>query len=234
MSLGIAGANLWIPIFALVFSLEPQLAFWVALVTMASGTLSGALRNAMAKTVAWDTVRGLAPIVAAGAAAGAVLSRFVDPELTLGAFAVFAAGNGLWMLLRRPDDKPVAGLKWVGLVAGTLHGVIATGCGVLLMRPLTQRAERAEQPAAIGAAVVLVFVASVVAALARLDAEMRAALVQVQPQLVPLLAFVVPGVVIGGQLGPRLAQRIAGPRLRPYAGVVLLVVAGLLIVRLVA
>lgn len=227
MSSGIASSNFWIPIYLLWLRLEPRLAFWVSLLTMLFGFGSGIYRNLRAGTVDRARIRRYLVLCVPAAVVGSLLSTRAPEAWLLLAFAVFALLYGLVLLLSvrlfpRSPNAPGPGVSpSIGLVAGFLHGLIATGSGVLLT-PALLRDRRIRRPAdAVGSAVVLVFACSLVAVLFRLDAALLSTLDRQAGDLFRIMLFAAPGVVIGGQLGPRIAARLPRRALRRYIGVLL-------------
>jgi uncharacterized membrane protein YfcA len=87
---------------------------------------------------------------------------------------------------------------------------------------------------AVGAAVLIIFVTSLAAALARLNGPIMAALVEQHATLLSAMGFAAPGVLLGGQLGPMIARRLNARSLQFYVAVLLLLVGALMLVRFLA
>ncbi len=236
MSAGISGSNFWLPIFVLGFGLGPRVAFLLALSTMAFGFGAGVIRNWRAGQIDGALLRRLAIWALPAAAVGSVLSGRVDPEPLLIAFAVFAVGQGAWLVLAGDEvTAPSPGrLKGLAALGGLSQGLIATGSGGLLGPSILASRREGEHATGVGTTVAVVFAASVVAAALRLDAPMRATVLESGPQLSGMFIFLVPGAIAGGQLGPRLAARLPRRALRRWAGAVLFCVGALVAARALA
>jgi uncharacterized membrane protein YfcA len=115
-----------------------------------------------------------------------------------------------------------------------LLGLITVGLGELMLprllvdRPLDRPVD------AVGAAVVIIFVTSLGAALARLHGGLMAALLGQQTTWLSAMAFAAPGVILGGQLGPMLARRFKSRALQRYVAALLILVALLMLTRFLA
>ncbi|MEM1180351.1 MAG: sulfite exporter TauE/SafE family protein [Acidobacteriota bacterium] len=239
MSSGVAGSNFWIPIYLLGLGLDPRLAFWTSLVTMLFGSGSGVVRNLRDRTVEVGLVRSHAPWVLASAAVGGLAAPRIDVEPLLAGYALFVGVYGGWLLVSSWRTAGVAGgsgdetgggpLRLRATVAGGFQGLIATGSGALLMPAFLSR--RPQAPArAVGSAVLLVFMSSLVAALVRLDGALLETLRAEAGVVFSMTAFAAAGAALGGQLGPRVAARLPALWLRRYVAGVLITV-GVLVAR---
>lgn len=235
MSAGVSGSSFWLPLFLVGLSLPPRMAFWLALATMVFGSGSGVLANWRAGTLDARLAGRLLLLAAPAAAIGAVLSGSLPPRPLLLLFAAIAAANGAKALLDgsapAPEEHgPLRPLRVAAALGGLLQGLVATGCGAVVMPALLRG--RA-QPAAtlVGTTVLVVFGCALTATVARLDASMLAALEGHGQDALSMLAFAGPGAFLGGQLGPRVARRLPRTILRRYFGVVLLAVAVLVMLR---
>ena len=239
VSSGIAGSNFWIPIYLLLVGLEPRTAFWAALATMLFGFGSGVVRNLRAGTIDPTTIRRIAPYALPAAAVGALLSKRLPVQALLTAFAVFAVLYGLYLLLapastnteppfpNQSANPAPRGLQAIAFTAGFLQGIIATGAGALLS-PSLLRDTRIQPPAAaVGSAVVLVLMCTLVSVTLRIDSALFQALRENAGQIATVLAFGAPGAVLGGQLGPRVAGWFPRVLARRYVGGLLVLVGGL-------
>lgn len=239
MSSGIAGSNFWIPIYLLAMGLEPRVAFWMSLLTMLFGSGSGVVRNHLAGTLDSTLIRRYLPWVGVGAALGALGSTYLPVRSLLAGFGIFAAVYGGFLLGegvigRRPEGDPApesSPKTWKGFLAGLAQGVLATGSGVVLLPELLRQSRSSRPARAVGASVALVFTASLVAVLARIDGVLLRALIEHGSEILAMAFFVVPGVVLGGQLGPRLAALLSRRLLRGYVGGVLVVAGGAILLR---
>lgn len=234
MTAGISGSAFWIPIYLLWLGLEPQVAFWLSLLTMLFGFGSGVVRNLRAGTVSSYLVVRYLAVAGPATALGAVVSTRVRTRWLLLVFAAFVVTYGLKLVLdalRRNGGVAVAHDRvyyTVGVLAGLVHGGIATGGGVLLLPALLHHRRVGHHSEAVGSTVVLVFVMSILAVVFRLDSYLMTCQGECVSKVASMLLFAAPGVVIGGQLGPRLSRRMPRRILRPYIGV-LLVLVGVLV-----
>ncbi|MEM7159444.1 MAG: sulfite exporter TauE/SafE family protein [Myxococcota bacterium] len=240
MAVGISGSNFWLPLFLVALSLPPRIAFWMALATMVFGSGSGVVRNLRAKTIDGRLAGHLLLLAGPAAMLGSFVATLVPAAPLLVLFALIAALSGVRALrpvapvepngAQRATAERMGPLRIAAGVGGLLQGLVATGCGTLLLPALLEH-RRAAAPRLVGTSVLVVFVSAIAAALARLDGSMLAALAARQETIVSMLAFAAPGVVLGGQLGPRIAQRLPRRTLRRCFGVLLLLVAVLVVVR---
>ncbi len=234
-SAGISGSNFWLPLFLLGLSLPPRLAFWMALATMVFGAGSGVVRNLRAGTIDGALARRLLLFAVPATAVGAWLSTRLDPRPLLLLFAGIATLAAV-ALLRTPksdattEDESRGPVSIAAGFGGLLQGVVATGCGTLVLPALLRRS-RAHHASLVGTTVLVVFVCALVAAAARLNGEMVTALGEHRDALLGMLSFAAPGVILGGQLGPRVAQRLPRVVLRRYVAGLLLLVAAFVAVR---
>lgn len=237
MATGVSGANFWAPVYLLWLRLDPQLGFWLSLVSMIFGFSSGLARNLRQGTVNCFLVREYLKIVLPLTILGAVIAPAVRPRWLFLAFAafVFVYSTRLLVGLVRGGGTPLSKderLHWeVAALGGFLTGLITVGLGKLLL-PFCLRHKRCQSPAeAVGTTVALVFVASLCASLARLTPALLHVLKTNYVQLLSMLLFVVPGVFIGGQIGPRVAYRVSLPVLRGLLVGVLYVISTLMFLR---
>jgi uncharacterized membrane protein YfcA len=84
---------------------------------------------------------------------------------------------------------------------------------------------------AIGTTLVIVFITSIVAVLARLNNAFIVSLNDDKSQIIGILIYVVPGVLLGSQLGPVMAKKLHIKYLRIYIAVLLFVDGVLMFVR---
>jgi len=238
MATGVSGANFWAPVYLLWLRLDPQLGFWLSLVSMIFGFSSGLARNLRQGTVNFFLLREYLKAVLPLTVLGAVVAPSVRPRWLFLAFALFVfayATRVLLGLLRGGRGAPPPRgprIYWgVAALGGFLTGLITVGLGKLVL-PYCLRHERCHSPAeAVGTTVALVFTASLCASLVRLTPPLLQVLRSDYPQLLRILLFVVPGVLIGGQLGPRVAYRVSLTSLRALLVGVLYVISGLMFLR---
>ena len=238
MATGVSGANFFAPVYLLWLQLDPQLGFWLSLVSMLFGFSSGLIRNLLQGTVNFFLLRTYLKVTLPLAILGALIAPAVRPRWLFLAFAVFVFTYSTWVLLglaRGEGGAPIIKherIYWeVAALGGFLTGLIAVGLGKLIM-PCCLRHRCCHSPAeAVGTTVALVFFTSLCASLARLTPSLLSVLTTRYQQLLGILLFVVPGVLIGGQLGPRVAYRVSLTVLRSLLVCVLYVISGLMFLR---
>ena len=237
MTTGVSGANFFAPVYLLWLRLDPQLGFWLSLVSMIFGFSSGLVRNLRQGTVNFFLVREYLKIIVPLAVLGGLVAPLVQPGLLFLAFAIFVFGYSSQVFLALVRGGGEAHIKeermyWgVAALGGFLTGLITVGLGKLIM-PRCLRHKRCQSPAeAVGTTVALVFFASLCASLARLTPPLLQVLSTEYPQLFSILIFVVPGVLIGGQIGPRVARRASLTVLRVLLVGVLYLISGLMFLR---
>lgn len=235
-STGISGANFWVPVYLLGLGLDPRVGFWLALVTMLFGSASGLVRHARQGTIDWAKAGRHLLFAVPAAVLGSVAAGRAPTVLLLALFGSFALFQGVSLPLRgrhaRDREAPERAYL-LALLGGLLTGLISVGVGVLLLPRFLQIRRAGGQARAVGTVLVVVFLASLAAALARLSPAFVRALEGNLGLVLSILVFVVPGVLLGGQLGPRLARRLPEPAMRRYAAALLLVVGLLLLFRAV-
>jgi hypothetical protein len=238
MATGVSGANFWAPVYLLWLRLDPQLGFWLSLVSMIFGFSSGLARNLRQGTVNFFLLREYLKVVLPLTILGAVIAPFIRPHWLFFVFAlfVFIYGTRVLLGLVRDGGNAVVSkderIHWgVAALGGFLTGLITVGLGKLIL-PYCLRHERCHSPAeAVGTTVAVVFVASLCASLVRLTPSLLQALKSEYQPLCSMLLFVVPGVLIGGQLGPRVVYRFNLAALRSVLVGVLYVISGLMFLR---
>jgi uncharacterized membrane protein YfcA len=236
-STGISGANFWVPIYVLWLGFDQAVGFWLALLTMLFGSISGLVRHRLQRTIDTRAAFRLLLPAAPAAALGAVIAPLLPMTLPLVLFAAFALTRGALLLLpeseARPADRELPGAA-IPAAGGALTGVISVGIGAMLLPPMLRSSRFRHHAEATGTTLLVVFLTSVVAVLGRLRPEFVAELSRSLPTILGVMAFVVPAVVTGGQLGPLVARRIPGGSMRPYVAALLLLVGALMVARLLA
>jgi uncharacterized membrane protein YfcA len=237
MSSGISGSNFWIPVYMIWIGIKPKVGFWLALLTMIFGFGSGVYKNLRSRTVNWYLVRQYLKVSLPASILGGALSAQAPQQLLLTCFGVFVTGYGAYSLVSyfRQATQAIEThrkIYWgVGLIAGFLLGLIATGLGKLIL-PCYINHERIKKPAeAVGTTVVIVFIVNLFALVSRMNRELVETLSGSGPYIVSVMLWVAPAVVLGGQLGPQIAQHLPRHTLRAYVGGLLIVVGGLILVR---
>jgi uncharacterized membrane protein YfcA len=240
MSSGISAGNFWVPVYLLGTQFDAPTAFWMTLATMLCGYGSGVARNLSQGTIHRGLIVQYLPFTVPAAVIGAYLSPVLNVSWSILLFGVFACAYGVRLLVQQwhrsaAPPRSDAGLPYgVAISGGVLVGLITVGLGELMLpRMLADR--RLDRPGdAVGAAVVIIFVTSLAAALARLNAAFMAALIEQHSTLLRALAFAAPGVIVGGQLGPMLARRFKAPTLQRYVAILLMLAGILMLTRFVA
>jgi uncharacterized membrane protein YfcA len=155
-------------------------------------------------------------------------------------FGVIVCSYGARMLVQKGRQPAApgplrAGLPWGSAIAGgVLLGLIVVGLGELMLQRMLAHRKFGRPVEAVGAAVLIIFVTSLVAALVRLNGPFMTALVVQHTILVGAMAFAAPGVILGGQLGPKIARRLNARTLQLYVAVLLLLVGALMLLRFLA
>jgi uncharacterized membrane protein YfcA len=237
MATGVSGANFWVPVYLLWLHLDPQLGFWLSLVSMLIGFSSGVARNLRQGTINFFLLRTSLITALPATVLGAVTARFVHPRWLFLGFAVFVflySTRVLAVLLGSGGVAPPKKdhIHWgAAAVGGVLTGLLTVGLGKFLL-PSFLRHSRCQSPAeAVGTTVTAVFVASLCASIIRLTPELLAVLQTRSQQLWNILLFVAPGVFIGGQIGPRVAANVSLITLRCLLIGVLYLISGLMFLR---
>jgi len=122
----------------------------------------------------------------------------------------------------------------IGVLGGLLLGLITVGLGELLLPRLLAERKSLSPAQVVGSTVLVIFVASLAAALVRLNGPFLAALGEQWATLLGAILFAGPGVVVGGQLGPMMTRRLNSRALRWYVAIILLLVGMLMLVRFLA
>lgn len=113
-------------------------------------------------------------------------------------------------------------------------GLITVGLGELLLPRLLAERKSLSPAQVVGSTVLVIFVTSLAAALARLNGPFLTALGEQRATLLGAMLFAGPGVVLGGQLGPLMTRGLNARRLRWYVAIILLLVSGLMLTRFLA
>ena len=234
-STGISGANFWVPVFALWLRLEPAIAFWLALVAMLFGSSSGLWRHRVQRTIDGGIAGRLLLISVPAALAGALLAPRLPVELLglgFGGFALVCGGALLWESRAEAPEARTEGLPWgASALGGLLTGLISVGIGALVGPKMLRNERLWHHARAAGTTLVVAFLTSLAAVLARIDGELLRQLRMGWPRILGVLVVVVPAVVLGGQLGPVIARRAAGASMRRFAALLLVAAGVLMIVR---
>jgi uncharacterized membrane protein YfcA len=240
MSSGVSAGNFWVPVYLLWTQFDAPTAFWMTLATMLCGYGSGVARNLSQGTIHRGFLVQYLPFTVPTAVIGAYLSPALSVSWLILLFGVFVCIYGVRMLVQQWHRSALpqrldAGLPYgVAISGGVLLGLITVGLGELMLPRMLAHRKLGRPADAVGAAVLIIFVTSLAAALARLNAPFMAALVEQHSTLLRAMAFAAPGVIVGGQLGPMLARRLNAPTLQRYVAILLILVGIVMITRYVA
>jgi uncharacterized protein len=260
MSSGISAGNFWVPVYLLWAGFEPPLAFWMTLATMLCGYGSGVVRNLYQGTIDRHVITRYLPCTVPAALVGGYLAPALNVSWLILLFGVFACGVGVRLLVQatrgtgldrlgrhgRTSSAPKGpssprcggGFRWgergLGLLGGLLLGLITVGLGELLLPRLLAERKSLSPAQVVGSTVLVIFVTSLAAALARLNGPFLTALGEQRATLLGAMMFAGPGVVLGGQLGPLMTRGLNARRLRWYVAIILLLVSGLMLMRFLA
>jgi uncharacterized membrane protein YfcA len=237
MSSGMSAGNFWVPVYLLWAQFEAPVAFWMTLATMLCGYGSGVVRHLRQGTIHRGFLVHYLPFTVPAAVIGASLSPALNVSWVTWLFGVFVCGYGARMLVQ-PWHPPATlqtshrrrpRLPWgIATTGGVLQGLITVGLGELMLPRMLAERTLGRPADAVGAAVVIIFVTSLAATLARLHGPLMAALVEQHTTLLSALAFAAPGVMLGGQLGPLLARRFNARTLQVYVAILLILVGVLM------
>jgi len=240
MSSGISAGAFWVPVYLLWTQFDAPVAFWMTLATMLCGYGSGVVRNLRQGTMHRDFIVQYLPLTVPAAVVGAYLSPALNVCWLILLFGVFVGGYGAHMLVQKwhqpaTPQRLRAGLPWgIAISGGVLLGLITVGLGELMLPRMLADRKLGRPADAVGAAVLIIFVTSLAAALARMNGPFMAALVEQHTTLLRAMVFAAPGVILGGQLGPMIARRFNARTLQLYVAVLLLLVGALMLVRFLA
>jgi hypothetical protein len=240
MSSGISAGTFWVPVYLLWAQFDAPIAFWMTLATMLCGYGSGVVRNLRQGTIQRDFIVQYLPLTVPAAVVGTYLSPALNSCWVILLFGVFVGGYGAQMLVqkwRRPAMRRTLrrGLPWgIAVSGGALLGLITVGLGELMLPRMLADRKLGRPADAVGAAVLIIFVTSLAATIARLNGPFMAALVEQHPMLLRAMAFAAPGVILGGQLGPMIVRHFNARTLQLYVAVLLLLVGALMLTRFLA
>lgn len=240
MSSGVSAGNFWLPVYLLWVQFDAPIAFWMTLATMLCGYGSGIVRNLRQGTIHGGFLVQYLPFTVPAAVAGAYLAPVLDISWLILLFGVFVGGYGARMLVqnrRRLTMLRTLGMRlpWgIAISGGALLGLITVGLGELMLPRMLADRKLGRPADAVGAAVLIIFVTSLAATLARLNGPFIAALVEQHAKLLRAMAFAAPGVILGGQLGPMIARHFTARTLQLYVAVLLMLVGALMLTRFLA
>jgi uncharacterized membrane protein YfcA len=239
MSSGISAGNFWVPVYLLWAQFDAPTAFWMTLATMLCGYGSGVARNLSQGTIHRGFLVQYLPFTVPAAVIGAYLSPVLNVSWLILLFGAFVSAYGVRMLVQQwhqsaSPQRLDAGLPYgIAISGGVLLGLITVGLGELMLPRMLADRKLGRPADAVGAAVLIIFVTSLAAALARLNAAFMTDLMEQHPTLLRAMAFAAPGVILGGQLGPMLARRFNSRTLQRYVAILLILVGILMMTRFV-
>jgi uncharacterized protein len=240
MSSGISAGNFWVPVYLLWTQFDAPVAFWMTLATMLCGYGSGVVRNLRQGTIHRGFLIQYLPFTVPAAVVGTYLSPALNVSWLILLFGVFVGGYGARMLVQKRRWPTMLrtlgmGLPWgIAISGGALLGLITVGLGELMLPRMLADRKLGRPADAVGAAVLIIFVTSLAATLARLNGPFMAALVEQHTTLLRAMAFAAPGVILGGQLGPMITRRFNARTLQLYVAVLLMLVGALMLTRFLA
>jgi uncharacterized membrane protein YfcA len=240
MSSGISAGTFWVPVYLLWAQFDAPIAFWMTLATMLCGYGSGVVRNLRQGTIQRDLIVQYLPLTVPAAVVGAYLSPALNSCWVILLFGVFVCGYGARMLVQKwhqpaTPQRLRPGLPWgIAISGGALLGLITVGLGELMLPRMLGDRKLGRPADAVGAAVLIIFVTSLAATIARLNGPFMAALKEQHTTLLGAMAFAAPGVILGGQLGPMIVRRFNARTLQLYVAVLLMLVGALMLTRFLA
>jgi uncharacterized membrane protein YfcA len=240
MSSGISAGTFWVPVYLLWTQFDPPTSFWMTLATMLCGYGSGVARNLRQGTIHRGFLVQYLPFTVPAAVIGAFLSPALNVSWLILLFGVFVCAYGIRMLVQQWHQSAMpqrldAGLPYgIAISGGILLGLITVGLGELMLPRMLADRKLGRPADAVGTAVLIIFVTSLAATLARLNGPFTTALVDQHPTLLRAMACAAPGVILGGQLGPMLARRFNARTLQLYVAILLILVGILMLTRFLA
>ena len=141
--LGIGGGFIVVPALTFLFLKDPITAPWAihmavatSLSTMLVTSLSSLLAHHRKGAIHWSLVRSMAVSLAAGAIVGAAIADFLQGEILIRVFGLFAVLAGLQLMLGRQSDgeKPLPGrhsTSATGGFIGFISALIGIGGGAM-------------------------------------------------------------------------------------------------------
>lgn len=238
MSSGVSGSNFWIPVYMVWLRVDPKVGFWLSLLTMTFGFGSGVWKNLRQGTIDGGLVRRYLWWCLPFGVLGGFLSPRVDQRALMMMFACFVLIYGLYLLVtwqRQPaavsDTRGSWRRRTVAVLGAFLQGLVATGLGKLLLPQMLREPSMAHHARAVGSTVLVVFIVTLAAVLARLNGDFIDVLATRRHDILAIMLWTAPAVVLGGQLGPYVARQLPKKYLKPYVGGLLIVVGGLMMIR---
>lgn len=239
-STGISGANFWTPVYILILGLDPLIGFWLSLVSMLFGSMGGLVAHTRHKTIRYFLVKRYIKMSIPFAIIGALSIQYVDLNLLILAFGVFAISYGFIIFYKSSMNKVTlenevknnpSRMYPLGAVGGLLTGLISVGLGPLILPEILKHKKISHHSEAIGTTVVIVFITSIFAVFFRLNTKFIESLDDHLNVLISILIYVIPGVLIGSQIGPIVAKRLNLKSMKAYVSLLLIVIGILMLIR---
>ncbi len=162
--LGIGGGFIVVPALVFLFLKDPATAPWAIHMAVATSlsvmlvtSLSSLLAHHRKRAIYWPLVRSMAVGLMAGAILGAAIADFLQGEILIRVFGLFAILAGLQLILGRHTDgeKPLPGqpsTSAAGGVIGFISALIGIGGGAMTVPWLLWHGVQAQRAVATSAA----------------------------------------------------------------------------------
>jgi hypothetical protein len=162
--LGIGGGFVVVPALAFLFLRDPVTAPWAIHMAVATSlsvmlvtSLSSLLAHHRKRAIYWPLVRSMAVGLMAGAILGAAIADYLQGEILIRVFGLFAILAGLQLILGRHSDgeKPLPGqlsTSAAGGVIGFISALIGIGGGAMTVPWLLWHGVQAQRAVATSAA----------------------------------------------------------------------------------
>jgi len=162
--LGIGGGFIVVPALAFLFLRDPVTAPWAIHMAVATSlsvmlvtSLSSLLAHHRKRAIYWPLVRSMAVGLMAGAVLGAAIADYLQGEILIRVFGLFAILAGLQLMLGRHSDgeKPLPGqpsASAAGGVIGFISALIGIGGGAMTVPWLLWHGVQAQRAVATSAA----------------------------------------------------------------------------------
>jgi len=236
-STGISGANFWVPVYLLWLKIDPLTGFWLSLVSMIFGSLGGLIAHSRQKTINYSIAKKYLLVTIPFSVFGALIIPYIQVIFLLIAFGAFVLVYSIILLFKAYKKKETSRVKndkinyIPAAIGGFSTGLISVGLGKLILPGTIKNQKINHHSIAIGTTLVIVFITSLVAVLARLNTSFIVSLNKEKEEIISMLIYVIPGVLIGSQLGPLLAKKLHIRYLRIYISILLLIIGVLMFVR---
>jgi len=235
-STGISGANFWAPVYLLLIRLDPLVGFWLSLVTMLFGSVSGIIGHSRHKTINYYLAKRYLIATVPFAIIGALLLQFLNVTFLFLLFGSFVLSYGLYFLYNTAIGKEKINTHekihyLLGAIGGFLVGLISVGLGKIILPYCIKHKRVNHHSEAVGTTLVIVFITSLFAVLVRLNPNFINSLSNNFQIIASIGVYVIPGVILGGQLGPVLAGKLNLKLLKIYVSVLMIIIGILMFLR---